>query len=195
MDNFFDSLSDKVSAQEIIKANARAEAAEAERTRIEAEQYKAQLQELKENARAQKEAIDDTRKSLASLSERMDGSETKVHDVGVQIYRNVQAVVEKSQLENKKEIAALKDQTAASFDEIKNSNEEEFRRLTEQSDKAFKDLKEKNAGQFKEIDSKFEQVLVGLESRNKGLLPLVIITLLVSAADLIINILRMLGVL
>jgi chromosome segregation ATPase len=195
VDNFFNSLSDKVSAQEIIKANARAEAAEAERTRQEAEQYKAQLQELKENARQQKEAIDETRQSLASLSERMDGNETKIHDVGVQIYRNVQAVVEKGQVDVRKEFAALKEQESASFEDIKTKSEEEFRNLCEINEKAFKSLKEKNADQFKEIDSKFEQMLVAIESKNGALMPLLIITLLISAADLVINILRILGVL
>ena len=126
MDNFFDNLSDKVSAQEIIKANARAEAAEAERTRQEAEQYKAQLQELKENARQQKEAIDETRQSLASLSERMDGNETRIHDVGVQIYRNVQAVVEKGQADIRKEFAALKEQESASLDSVRLFNAQPF---------------------------------------------------------------------
>ena len=31
---------------------------------------------------------------------RMDDSEAKIHDVGVQVYRNVQAIVEKSQEKN-----------------------------------------------------------------------------------------------
>ena len=125
----------------------------------------------------------------------MDGNETRIHDVGVQIYRNVQAVVEKGQADIRKEFAALKEQESASFEEIKTKSEEEFRNLGEVNDKAFKSLKEKNADQFKEMDSKFEQMLVALESKNGALMPLIIITLLVSAADLVINILRILGVL
>ncbi len=174
-----DKLTEKISAQDIIRANSRAEALEAERTRQEAEQYKAQLEELKQNEKEHRSAIEDTKASLEeakssigearesiegtrtsleetkgsleALTKRMDDNETKVHDVGVQVYRNVQAVVEKTQ--------------------------------------------EKNTEEFKELHTKLEAIQVAVETKNNALLPMCIIILLVAGADLVINILRLLGIL
>ena len=104
VENFMDKLAEKIGAQDIIRANAQAEAMEAERTRQEAEQFKLQLEELRANEKEHRAAIEDARnsiqetgKTVAALTERLEQSETQVHDVGVQVYRNVQAVVEKGQ--------------------------------------------------------------------------------------------------
>ncbi|WP_022766530.1 hypothetical protein [Butyrivibrio sp. XPD2006] len=158
VDNFMDKLAEKIGAQEIIKANAQAEAMEAERTKQEAEQFKLQLEELRQNEKEHRAAIEDARasiqetgKTVAALTDRLEQSETQVHDVGVQVYRNVQAVVEKSQ--------------------------------------------DKNLEEFKDVKHKVEAVQVAVEGKNNAVLPLVIITLLVAGTDLVINILRILGVL
>ena len=97
MDTFMDKLAEKVSASDIIKANAQAEAAENERLKQEAEQFRTQLENLKESERQHRAIIEQTRDSLNS---RMDESEARIHDVGVQVYRNVQAIVEKGQEKN-----------------------------------------------------------------------------------------------
>ena len=158
VENFMDKLAEKIGAQDIIRANAQAEAMEAERTRQEAEQFKLQLEELRANEKEHRAAIEDARnsiqetgKTVAALTERLEQNETQVHDVGVQVYRNVQAVVEKGQ--------------------------------------------EKSLDEFKEVKTKLESVHVAVETKNSALLPLLIITLLVAGADLVLNILRILGVL
>lgn len=97
MDGFMDKLAEKVSASDIIRANAQAEAAETERLRQEAEQFRTQLEQLKESEKEHRAMIEETRDSLNS---RMDENETRIHDVGVQVYRNVQAIVEKGQEKN-----------------------------------------------------------------------------------------------
>ena len=148
VENFMDKL---------IKANAQAEAMEAERTKQEAEQFRLQLEELRQNEKEHRAAIEDARnslqetgKALTALTERLEKSENQVHDVGVQVYRNVQAVVEKGQ--------------------------------------------SKNAEEFSEVKNKLETVQVSVETKNSAVLPLLIVTLLVAGADLVINILRILGV-
>ena len=158
VENFMDKLAEKIGAQDIIRANAQAEALEAERTKQEAEQFRLQLEELRKNEKEHRAAIEDARasiqetgKTVSALTERLEKSETQVHDVGVQVYRNVQAVVEKGQ--------------------------------------------EKSTEDFKEVKSKLESVQVAVETKNSALLPLLIITLLVSGADLVLNILKILGVL
>lgn len=195
MENILDNIAEKVSAQDIIRANQQAEAAEAERTRQEAEQYRAQLEELKENARENRQAIDETRKTLAELSERMDSNDTRIHDVGVQVYRNVQAVVEKGQAQGLEEIKNLEEKVSAGFEELSQKSADQISELGDTNEKAIRDIKDKNAEAFKDINKNFEQVLVGIESKNSAVQPLLIVTLLISAADLVINILRILGVL
>ncbi len=75
MDNIMDKLTDKISAQDIIKANSQAEV---------------------------ETAINDANDALLgkmeeSLGKKLEESNTKTHDVGVQTYRNVQAILNKQQ--------------------------------------------------------------------------------------------------
>ena len=146
VENFMSKLAEKINGQDIIKANAQAEAAEterikqeAERMKQEAEQYKLQLEEIQNNEKEIREL----------LSKRLNDSDDKIHDVGVQVYRNVQAVVEKGQARENEQFAEL------------------YRRL--------------------------EAIQVGVETKNNAVIPLVVITMLVAIADLVINILRILG--
>ena len=164
MENFMDKLAEKIGTRDIIKANAQAEAMEAERTRQEAEQYKIQLEELKAGETEHKKAIDDMGKTLEELTKRMDDSDTKVHDVGVQVYRNVQAIVEKGQDKEFEELESLKKKL------------------------------DKNEEEFKELSNKLESILVGVDTGSSGVKPLLVITMLIAAADLVINILRILGI-
>ncbi len=164
MENFMDKLAEKIGTRDIIKANAQAEAMEAERTKQEAEQYKLQLEELKAGEAEHKKAIDDMGKTLEGLTKRMDDTDTKVHDVGVQVYRNVQAIVENGQDKTFEEIEGLKKKL------------------------------EKSEEEFKELSNKLETILVGVDTGNSGVKPLLVITMLIAAADLVINILRILGI-
>ena len=159
-----DKLAEKIGTRDIIKANAQAEAMEAERTRQEAEQYKIQLEQLKAGETEHKKAIDVMGKTLEDLTKRMDDSDTKVHDVGVQVYRNVQAIVEKGQDKEFEELESLKKKL------------------------------EKSEEEFKELSNKLETILVGVDTGNSGVKPLLVITMLIAAADLVINILRILGI-
>ncbi len=75
MDNIMDKLTEKISAQDIIKANSQAEV---------------------------ETAINDANDALLgkmedSFNKKLEESNTKTHDVGVQTYRNVQAILNKQQ--------------------------------------------------------------------------------------------------
>lgn len=121
MDTFMDKLASKLNAQEMIRANSAAEAAENERLKKEVEVYKQCLQEMREislqNAStageveelvkksAEKiEAIqveaaksDDVLEALKAnqeeLKKEFKNQEENVHKECVKVYRNVQAVV------------------------------------------------------------------------------------------------------
>lgn len=177
MENFMNKLAEKLSAQDIIRANSQAEAKEAERIRQEAEQYKAQLEELKRateeykvvleelrsDSAAYKEQIEEMRKDTREYMQRLEAisaetreskekiaeNDVKIHDVGVQIYRNVQAVVDKHQ--------------------------------------------EKTNEEFKELKTKLETMQVALEAGSGAQLPIIIITFLLVIANLVVMVLRILG--
>ena len=111
-------LAEKFSASDIIKANSQAEAAEAQRIKQEAEQYKLQLEEIKQASEEYRAIIEEMRKDAGvyktqlqemkddakQYQEKLDENASKIHDVGVQVYRNVQAVVEKNQDKNREEL-------------------------------------------------------------------------------------------
>ncbi|WP_148661906.1 hypothetical protein [Butyrivibrio hungatei] len=140
MDNIMDKLAQKLSAQEMIKANSQAEVESAISDATEI--FTKKMDEATDSF---------TRKVEDALTKKMEESDSKTHDVGVQTYRNVQALINKQQ--------------------------------------------EKTAEEFKELDSKLETLQYAVESKNSGLLPLIIVTLLVAGADLVINILRIFGIL
>lgn len=140
VDNIMDKLAQKLSAQEMIKANSQAEVESAISDATEI--FTKKMDEATDSF---------TRKVEDALTKKMEESDSKTHDVGVQTYRNVQALINKQQ--------------------------------------------EKTAEEFKELDSKLETLQYAVESKNSGLLPLIIITLLVAGADLVINILRIFGIL
>nr|WP_297767033.1 hypothetical protein [uncultured Butyrivibrio sp.] len=118
MENFMNKLAEKFSSQDIIRANSQAEAAENARIKQEAEQYKAQLEEMKRTSEEYRAILEEMRSDAgdykAQLQEmkeetrqykdKLEENQAKIHDVGVQVYRNVQAVIEKSQDRNKEEI-------------------------------------------------------------------------------------------
>ncbi len=172
MENFMNKLVEKISAQDIIKANSQAEAAEAQRVKIEAENYKLQLDEIKRNNEEYKRQLESIclqseqmRQEAAEFkaqisgvldatkdyTDKLEDNKDKIHDVGVQVYRNVQAILEKGQ-QNEKE-------------------------------------------QFKEVMNKLNTMQVVIENKNNALLPICIITMLLVAADLVINVLRIFGIL
>lgn len=128
MDNIMDKLTREMSAQDMIKANTQAEVESAISESVEAVSKK-----MEEN-----------------FNKKFDENSTKTHDVGVQTYRNIQAILNKQE--------------------------------------------EKHQEEYKEIQKKFEEVHFAIETKNTALLPLLIITLLVAGADLVINILRILGI-
>ena len=121
MENFMNKLAEKFSSQDIIRANSQAEAAEAQRIKQEAEHYRQQLEEIKQASVEYKAILeemrndsDDYKNQLKEMQEdykaykqKLEESDTKIHDVGVQVYRNVQAVIEKSQNKSKEDIKDL----------------------------------------------------------------------------------------
>ena len=133
MENFMDKLEKKFSAQDIIKANSQAEMAEAQRIKKEAEHYRKEIVELRKHAEdysQQLEQLEELMEASRDYSEefdrvlsKIDESDSKTHDVGVQIYRNVQAIDDKNREKIEEEIAEInkKMETVLDIVEYKNN--------------------------------------------------------------------------
>ncbi len=221
MDNVMDRpVEKKIGAQDIIRANAQAEALEAARTKQEAENYKTQLEELRQGEKEHKKAIDDANESLVSLSRRIDENETRIHDVGVQVYRNVQAVVEKGLQQEGEQLRKLSDmieqeseqiRTLSDRKELEGEQLKKFSDMIEQDGAQLRNLSdmiegrlpydvdliwrfEKNEKAVKELKEQLDGIQVGMETKNSAVTPLLIITMLLAAADLAVTVLIRLGI-
>ena len=120
MDTFMDKLAQKFTAQEMIKANSAAEAAELQRVRDQVKKYNDCLQEMKQ-------VNDDTQATLAQINETLAAGMEQfknaeiplegmsndimdfVHKENVKVYRNVQAVVVEELKKQNEELGAKLD--------------------------------------------------------------------------------------
>jgi len=131
MDTFMDKLAQKFTAQEMIKANSAAEAAELQRVRDQVKKYNDCLQEMKQVNDDTKAALVQIQDTLATGMEQfknaeipldglnenlkgyMDGISNDimdfVHKENVKVYRNVQAVVVEELKKQNEELSAKLD--------------------------------------------------------------------------------------
>jgi hypothetical protein len=199
MENLMEKVTQRLGAQEIIRANVAAEAAETERLKKQEENYKSEIAELKENASRTEDLlmqirtyigknnnenndeivrlVDELDKNLKTmleetndkLSKRLDETDEKNHDVGVRVYRNVQASL---------------------VDEQKKQTEEILQAVNNiSSDKMRSDMKE----QFKELTRKVDALYTQVGTKNNGVVPISVISLIVSIATLVLLCLRLMG--
>ncbi|MCH4192989.1 MAG: hypothetical protein LKF52_11835 [Butyrivibrio sp.] len=204
MDNFMDKLAQKLSAQEMIKANAAAEAAETERLRIQTAQYQTEMEEIRKNAEetadrircleemmqqkmaessdsGTKDTLDQMEKRL---TEKLDEADANTHDVGVRVYRNVQASL---QDEEKKQTQAISDLVRESTDQLAGGNDQLVETLRKSA--------ASSAEQLKEIKEQIEALQIAVERKNSAVLPVAIMTFLAAAAGLVLIVLQICGIL
>ncbi|WP_026670649.1 hypothetical protein [Butyrivibrio sp. AE3006] len=197
MENFIKRHTDKISAQEMIKANNAAEAAHREQIEKQNKQYEEEIDVLKKNADKLEARLDSIEGILKDIKEpkatnetstgdldrvidsikediekRMDKTDEATHDIGVRIYRNVQASVIDEQ---KKQLDDIREDLHKQTDAIKG----EFSVLLRRLDTTRNQLEEQYQNSNK--------------SNGKGVVPLLVIVLLISLGDLVFNILRFLG--
>ena len=204
MDNFMDKLAQKLSAQEMIKANAAAEAAETERLRIQVARYQTEMEEIRKGAadmtdqirhleeliqnNAGKTDMDSCQKVVEQITEIIAASDTNTHDVGVRIYRNVQACIQDEQKNQTQELeAAWRETTDAAETKLATM----IQMFSENEKKADLNIAE----QLKEIQRQVETLQIAVERKNGGLLPVAALTLLTSAAGVVLIVLRIMGIL
>lgn len=199
MDNFMDKLAQKLTAQEMIKANSAADTAELERLQKQLAQYDACLQEMRKLSLKNVETTD---------------------KVGQLLDESIQKIQEFQRLEegNDELKQLLQDQTRA-FEEIRtlikesmtdkedlNKNMEELRstlramldeseeHVHKENVRVYRNVQAVVVGESKKLSEDFEQKHKKLSGMNSAVLVLVIITMLASLANAAVNVLGLFNI-
>lgn len=153
MDNFMDKIAQKLGAQEAIRANAAADAAQIERLEAQVEQYDACMKEMRklnlkniENEQKLKEMLEDGSKQLKdAMDKNSEQLETLLEQNGAKIQSLADECIEK-----------IKSTQNETWDEAQNAvadakeSADEVRKLLEE-------LKEANAGDKEKLEEWFKQ--------------------------------------
>ncbi|MBQ8816628.1 MAG: hypothetical protein IJZ84_05035 [Lachnospiraceae bacterium] len=127
MDNFMSKLSQRINAQDTIKANLMADAAEKEQLKKQLAEYDSIMQSVRnlylkqeENSEVFKELLakldaktateDKQPQLLAEMKEYISKSDEFTHKECVKVYRNVQALLDEQNKKLDADVAALKEQ-------------------------------------------------------------------------------------
>ncbi|WP_044913876.1 hypothetical protein [Butyrivibrio sp. WCE2006] len=189
MDNIMDKLAGKISAQEIINANAAAEAAHREQIENQNRQYEEEINVLRQNAHKLEDRLNNIEIALKdlkkdrdeadvnvqeldnairelknNLSDRLNKSDEATHDVGVRIYRNVQA--------------AVIDEQKKQLDEIKEDLKKQMESIR---------------GEFTMLVRQLDSMQRANRAKNRGIMPLTVIILIATIANLALVVLRIIG--
>jgi len=106
MDNFMSKLSQKINAQDVIKANFMADTAEKEHMKKQLQEYDAILQSMRNLYVKQEE-------NVAELKDSISKSDEFTHKECVKVYRNVQALLEEQNRKLDESTQALKEHVEA----------------------------------------------------------------------------------
>lgn len=118
MDNFMDKLAQRLTAQEMIKANSAADAAELERLQKQLDQYDACLQEMRKLSLKNVETTDKIGELLEESIQKIQSYQTNGEDLNLRL----DALKEEFGISGK-EITSSREEMNASLEELKSSGE------------------------------------------------------------------------
>lgn len=140
MDSFIDKLAQKFTAQEIIKANSSAEAAELKRTREQVQQYEACLEEMKNVNESMKE-------SLAKLEQSLDIDFEKFGQIQVPT-DDIHTAIESAIEDGVDDISAVIAENMNAIKETQNEAKLQQDLAQEQMSGQLRDIQDKLSGQL-----------------------------------------------
>ena len=224
MDNYIDrSASRRVSPQEMMRANAAAEAQENERLRLQREQYRKEVATYRKNAELTQsslqniedmlrrrqpennsEEILDALKALEEkLGKRSDASDEASHEVGVRIYRNVEAKLDEITRKQTEDLTSIiregnTDELAGKVSlgtdvmttQVRDTGKEVFARIDESSARIIEELEAKN----EYMNQALEETKLAASQSERVLRPVILLTLILSIVNLAISLLQVFGI-
>ena len=132
--------------------------------------------------------MDTYQKMMDQVTEMISASDTNTHDVGVRVYRNVQACVQDEQKKQTQELESA-------WKETTDKTEAKLAAMIQTLSENVKKTGLNTAEQLKEMQRQMETLQIAVERKNAGLLPVAILTLLTSAAAVVLIILQIMGIL
>lgn len=210
MDNFMESIAHKFSATDIIKANQQADAAQMDAQKEQLAAFEAQMQQVDSAISEIRELGLRNVESVQEVSTLAHTSEEKIGQVAGRVEsESVSRIQQTSELS----IAGINktiDESLAKIEKIRESTdavealEDALKALSEQISQMQQDLEEHSHTDhvkiYRNVQASFtEELTKQLDdvnrkcSRNKAVMPLVVITLVISVANLAFAVLRFLG--
>ena len=190
MDTFIDKLAQKFTAQEMIKANAAAEAAELQRTRDQVKQYDSCLQEMQKVNGDTKAVLEQMQKSLAESLEQFQNAEipteglNELIESGMNRIRELQQSTEDIQVDVKQHLDEKSNELA------------EF--VHKENVKVYRNVQAVVVDELKNQSEALEVQFSRMIKKQKGILGVAITALVfavLSTAALVLQLLMQLGIL
>lgn len=206
MDNFMDKLAQRLTAQEMIKANSAADAAELERLQKQLAQYDACLQEMRKLSLKNMETTDKIgelldesirkireveaeRKDTDSLDELLREQSREQRAVLSGVEQSVQAALENS----REELSALQNEMKASLEGITPSLEDTVEKVNDfvhkENVKVYRNVQAVVVEETKKQTEALSALQKKSTGKNKATLGFAVVTLLAVVADIVLNLL------
>ncbi len=206
MDNFMDKLAQRLTAQEMIKANSAADAAELERLQKQLAQYDACLQEMRKLSLKNMETTDKIGelldesirkireveaegKDTDSLDELLRGQSREQRAVLSGIEQSVQAALENS----REELSALQNEMKASLEGITPSLEDTVEKVNDfvhkENVKVYRNVQAVVVEEAKKQTEALSALQKKSTGKSKATLGFAVVTLLAVVADIVLNLL------
>lgn len=198
MDNFMDKLAQKLNAQEMIKANSAADAAQMSRMQSQMAEYDAALQEIRKLGLKNAEAADKLNELINESGKRMDEltkeSLAKIEDIQKQ--DNTEQLEKKLQENN----ALLEEKLNGLAESIQNNRKEieELLKKTEEyvhteDVKVYRNVQAVVVEEAEKHTEVFSAAQSAASKKTTAILVISIISMLGVAADVVLNLLKLLN--
>lgn len=188
MDTFIDKLAHKLTAQEMIKANSAADAAELQRTKSQLAKYEELLRELREVGRLNAESAKQVRDLTAEGVARLEDTQ-KVNQLVEEAIAKIQEM-QKAELD----MEALE----AKLDELKTSIQPMLDQLSEhvhkENVKVYRNVQAVVVDETAKVNETLSKNVKSLSGKLTAVLTISIVALLASAAGLVFQILVYLNI-
>ncbi|MDD2972894.1 MAG: hypothetical protein PHE02_12285 [Lachnospiraceae bacterium] len=201
MDNFMDKLAQKMSASELIKANSAAEAMELRRLQEQLAEYESILQEMRKLNLKNSELTDQTRelvgiglsdirKALNEVNAEKAQNEEDKEQERISIEEKLSKVAEN--LYNIQQMLADQGKEDKSTEELMDKIEDFVHK---ENVKVYRNVQAVVVDNLKTQTEELQAGNTKVEKRLSGIKPLMIATMVIVLADVVINVIQMLGIL
>ena len=210
MDNFMDKIAQKLNSQELIRANAAADAAELESLEKQLTIFKEQMDKYDDCIQEMRRLNLKNIESAQGVQNLADTANEKLgQTVGEMEAESVSRIKQTSEVsiaginqtlsESLAKIAEIKEnsdhleQITANMSELQTKLEELFRNLEDFLHTVYRNVQAAMTEELEKQTTELKESVEQATSKNKMLMPLVIITMVISIANVAITVARILG--